>query len=87
MGGSDPVLSTIAWIFRGIAILLIARALTSWFPDIQKYQIVQILYDLTDPIIQPIRKLIPPVGMLDLSTMIAVFFFWFVAGIIETAGS
>ena len=43
------------------------------------------LYELTDPIIQPIRKIIPPVGMLDLSTMIAVFFLFFMATIIQNA--
>jgi YggT family protein len=63
----------IAWVLQAVAWMLIARALVSWFPDLRRYQVVQLLFDLTDPIIQPLRKLIPPIGMLDLSVMIAVF--------------
>ncbi len=67
------VVGAIATLLQVIGFLLVARALTSWFPDLRRHQIVQLLYDITDPIIEPLRKLIPPVGQLDLSVMIAVF--------------
>ncbi|MDA0677430.1 MAG: YggT family protein [Chloroflexi bacterium] len=67
------IVQAVAFLLQAVAWMLIARALVSWFPDLRRYQVVQLLFDLTDPIIEPLRKIIPPVGMLDLSVMIAVF--------------
>lgn len=67
------VVGAIATLMEVIAFLLIARALVSWFPDLRRHQIVQLLFDVTDPIVEPLRKLIPPIGQLDLSVMISVF--------------
>ncbi len=51
--------------------LIIARALLSWFPDTRNHPAVIILYQITDPIILPIQRLVPRMGMLDISPMIA----------------
>jgi YggT family protein len=67
------IVQFIAILLQAVAWMLIARALVSWFPDLRRHGIVQLLFDLTDPIIEPLRTIIPPVGMLDLSVMIAVF--------------
>ena len=67
------IVQAIAFVLQAIAWMLIARALVSWFPDLRRHAVVQLLFDMTDPIIEPLRKVIPPVGMLDLSVMIAVF--------------
>ncbi len=66
------IVGVIALMLDALAFLLVARALVSWFPDLRRHQIVQLLYDVTDPIMEPIRRIIPPVGMLDLSVMITV---------------
>lgn len=55
----------------------------SWFPNLRRHQIVQLLFDITDPIIEPLRKVIPPIGMLDLSTMIAVFGLFMLAEVLR----
>jgi YggT family protein len=56
-----------------LSILLIARALFSWFDPQFTSTIGRILFDITEPIIAPIRQVIPPVGMLDLSIMVTLF--------------
>ena len=55
--------------------VLLARALMSWIPNMDPYHpAVQFLYSLTEPILQPIRKLVPPLGgMMDISMIIAFF--------------
>lgn len=73
------VVGAVATLLEVIGFLLVARALVSWFPDLRRHQIVQLLFDITDPIIEPLRKVIPPIGMLDLSVMIAVFGLFFLA--------
>lgn len=55
--------------------VLLARALVSWIPNLDPYNpAVRILYTLTEPVLEPIRKLVPPLGgMMDISIIIAFF--------------
>ena len=52
--------------------LIIARSLTSWFPNARQNRIVEVLYQITDPILLPLQRLIPRIGMIDISPMVAV---------------
>lgn len=66
------VLSAILSIYQFI---LLGRILISWFPDIDRSNpIVQFLYDATEPVLRPIREMMPPAGFggLDLSPMVVV---------------
>ncbi len=51
---------------------IIARALLSWFPIDQGSPLYQLLYRVTEPIIDPLRKVLPSTGMMDLSPMAAI---------------
>ena len=55
--------------------VLLARALVSWIPNLDPYHpAVRFLYDVTEPVLEPIRKLVPPLGgMIDISMIIAFF--------------
>jgi YggT family protein len=55
--------------------ILLARALVSWIPNLDPYHpAVQFLHNVTEPVLEPIRKLIPPLGgMIDISIIIAFF--------------
>ena len=55
--------------------VLLARALISWIPNIDPYHpVVRFLYTITEPVLEPIRKLVPPLGgMIDISMIIAFF--------------
>ncbi|NQW17364.1 MAG: YggT family protein [Chloroflexi bacterium] len=66
------ILSLMAW-------MIVARALLSWFPNARNNQAVQILIQLTDPILVPLSRLIPRAGMFDFSPMIAIFVLFTVA--------
>ena len=35
--------------------------------------VARLLYDLTEPVLAPLRRVIPPVGMFDLSFTVLVF--------------
>jgi YggT family protein len=60
-------------LFTVLSLAVIARALLSWFDPGMRYSISQLLVDLTEPIIAPIRRVVPPVGgMIDLSPLIAL---------------
>ena len=52
--------------------MIIARAILSWFPDTRNNQLVQILNQITDRMLQPISRVVPRMGMMDFSPMIAI---------------
>ena len=61
-------------------LLLFARIVLSWFPISPGGALAQIfsfLYSITEPVLGPLRRMIPPVGMggmgLDLSPIIVIF--------------
>ena len=58
-------------------VILAARAIFSWFPPSSSAgglaTINRLLMDLTEPVLAPLRRVIPPVGMFDVSFMVAFF--------------
>lgn len=62
---------------------IIARSLLSWFPIDQSSTIYQMLHRVTDPIIDPIRKVMPQSNMIDLSPMAAIFLLIFMSYAIQ----
>ena len=53
--------------------LIIIRILLSWFPNIDPYNpLVMLLRQITDPILEPARRIIPPLGMIDFSPIVVL---------------
>ena len=61
------VLSLYTWV-------IIIRALISWVSPDPYNPIVQILHKLTEPVLKPLRKLLPPhkTGNIDVSPILAI---------------
>ncbi|PJF34888.1 MAG: YggT family protein [Candidatus Thermofonsia Clade 1 bacterium] len=53
-------------------LLILARVLMSWFNPDPSSAVVRTIYQLTEPILAPIRRLLPSTGMFDLSPMVAL---------------
>ena len=69
-----PILSFL--VNTGIGIILIAmliRAFASWFRIDERFACLRFLAHITDPFISPVRRLIPPLGFIDLSFIITLF--------------
>ena len=66
------LLGFIGWLLQIFGYLIVARALSSWFPDARRHPIVQLLYQVTDPVMIPASRIIPRIGMIDLSPMIVI---------------
>lgn len=51
--------------------VLLARIILSWIPNVDRSSpIVQLLYQLTEPVLEPVRRTIPPLGMIDISPIV-----------------
>lgn len=63
-------------VYYGIGILILImliRVIASWFRIDERNAFIRVLVYITDPFIQPIRRIVRPVGVLDLSFLIAWF--------------
>lgn len=62
---------TINYFFNIVQLLIVARIILSWIPQLRANQIGEFIYGITEPILAPFQRLIPPMGMIDLSPMVA----------------
>ncbi len=60
-------------LFTILSFAIIARALLSWVRPDPYNPLVQMLNQVTDPILEPLRRVIPPIGgMMDISPIVAL---------------
>jgi YggT family protein len=52
-----------------LAILI--RVILSWFPVDPSNPIIRLVWDVTEPVLAPFRRVIPRIGMFDLSPLAA----------------
>jgi YggT family protein len=55
-----------------LSLAILFRVLMSWVDPLGNMRITQILRDLTEPMLAPIRSLLPGMGMFDFSPIIAM---------------
>ncbi len=59
------------FVFLALYLVLIGRVLMSWVNPRFEGPIGRFLYETTEPILRPIRGVLPQTGMLDLSPIVA----------------
>lgn len=73
---------TVAIFLNIYVFLLIARILLSWFPSLDWFNPpFSVLSQLTDPYLNIFRSIIPPLGGIDFSPILAIFLIQFLAQI------
>jgi YggT family protein len=63
----------IRFLFEGMIWLIIIRVVLSWVPIDPYSPMVRMLREITDPVLEPFRRLIPPIGGFDFSPIVALF--------------
>jgi YggT family protein len=58
--------------FTLLSLAILARVLLSWVRVSPYHPAVDFLYRITEPILAPLHRAIPPVGMVDISPIIAI---------------
>ena len=58
--------------------VIIARAVMSWFNPNPYNNIVRFIYQITDPVLDRVRRFIPPISGLDLSPIVVIFAILFI---------
>ena len=68
-----------------LAIALLIRALLSWVVRDRNNPVVRALDTITEPILQPLRRIMPRTGMIDLTPMVAMLLLFFLANIVRSS--
>lgn len=58
-------------LFNVLYIAILGRVLLSWVDPQGGMRITQILRDITEPILGPLRRVLPSIGFLDISPLVA----------------
>ena len=62
------------WLLATILqVAIIGRSLLSWFPVNPRNSLISVLNEVTEPVLAPLRRVVPRIGMLDISPMVAIF--------------
>ncbi|MCB0004620.1 MAG: YggT family protein [Anaerolineae bacterium] len=62
----DLLLQALTW-------LILIRVLITWIPNLDPFNpIVRLLRQATDPILEPARRIIPPIGGMDISPIVVI---------------
>ena len=59
-------------LFTLLNLAILARVLLSWIRVSPYHPAVVFLYRITEPIVAPLRRVIPPIGMIDISPVIVL---------------
>ena len=73
------ILTFLEMLLNILSIAILVRVLLTWFPVDPSNPIIRILYDVTEPILAPFRKVIPRIGMFDLSPIAAMLVIQFIS--------
>jgi len=76
-------MSTAIWIINAVfmtyELLIFIRVILSWVNVNPLHPLVRILYGLTDPLLKPLQRIIPPIGgVLDISPAVALILLYIV---------
>ncbi len=72
------LLQLISLAFTLYSFAIIARALLPWFNVSPYHPAMQFLIQITEPLLEPIRRSLPTIGGLDFSPMVALLILWFI---------
>jgi len=66
-------------------LMLFARILGSWLPEFANTKIMLFIAHYTDPYLNLFRRFIPPLGMIDISPIVAFFCLNLLQGFVKYA--
>ena len=82
------IFDLLATVLSLYSFVILARLLLSWVPDMVDpyHPAVQVLHQITDPVLEPARRLIPPIGMIDISATVVLLVIWFLTDMLRQLG-
>jgi YggT family protein len=82
---SGYLVTFINLLFQALFFAILGRVLISWVDPMGNMRVTQVLREITEPILAPIRSVLPSFGMLDLSPLVAMLLLNLIQGLILRA--
>lgn len=60
-------------VITGLTVLIVVRAFWSWISPYPTNALQRLVWNVTEPILAPVRAILPDLGGLDLSPLVAIF--------------
>lgn len=70
-----------------LMVAVVVRSLMSWFPVRQDNQFVRVLHQVTEPLLEPIRRVMPRIGMIDLSALVLIILLQVMVSVVQQTAS
>lgn len=64
---------------------IIIRSLLTWFPVDRNNELVRLLNNITEPLLEPVRRIMPRTGMIDFSAMVVIIVLYIMITVVRTA--
>ena len=71
MTSTVVLINVVGYFFLFLYLALLLRVILSWVPGALDTSVGYVIYRITNPILDPLRRVIPPVGGLDITPFIA----------------
>ena len=72
----------IRFLCQVLTISIIFRAIVSWFSPSPTNRLVIVLYQVTEPVLSSLRRIIPRAGMLDFTPLVAIILLQVISGLL-----
>jgi YggT family protein len=72
VSGIEFLLYFISTLFFILQFAIIIRALMSWFNPSPENPIVRLVIEITEPVLAPLRRIVPKIGMIDITPIVAI---------------
>jgi YggT family protein len=66
------LLSFLYILLQVLLVAILVRVVLTWFPVDPSNPIIRLIYEVTEPVLAPFRRVIPRIGMFDLSPIAAM---------------
>ena len=72
-------------LFEIYSVIMLIRVLSSWFQVDPYSPVMRVLYQVTEPVLAPIRRILPQTGGMDFSPMVALILLQVLESIVTSA--
>jgi len=75
-------ISFVSYVCRIVAFAILIRAVLSWFMISRYNRFVILLDDISEPVLAPLRRVVPAIGMFDITPLIAMLILYFIPSLL-----
>ena len=84
---NDGIATLFVVLLYALILLVLARSPMTWFPVRPDNPVASFLFRVTEPLLAPVRNVLPKTGMFDFSAMVVLLLLYVMVAVVERAAS